>query len=253
MGKTYVSPSGTAKELQKIYVGNSNNVAQEIKRAYMGDANGIARMVFGPPYGPTPILPNEYQQVEYIYNSAKTAYINTGMKVSSSSKIVLDIQQTTVNRTCYNGAETGSGSTLKSLRFGINYNNSSDFCYQMTLSSAYIQAWGSATKRVLYTMDIKNKMLYIDNTSKSFSTIKYPDANLYLFSVNDDGTTNYGCIMKFYCLKRYTNNVLDRIFYPCYRKSDNAVGVYELFTNSFKTGSGSASIFAGPDYIGPLE
>lgn len=57
MGKTYISPSGTAKESEKIYIGDENNLAKEIKRAYIGDSNGVARMVFGPPYPPPVVTP----------------------------------------------------------------------------------------------------------------------------------------------------------------------------------------------------
>lgn len=57
MSKTYVSPSGTANTLQKVYFGDSNNLAKSVDKIYIGDQNGIARMVFGQITPPIPTLP----------------------------------------------------------------------------------------------------------------------------------------------------------------------------------------------------
>ena len=56
MGKTYVSPSGTAKELKKVYFGDSNNLAKSVNKIYIGDQNSIARMVYSTTTPPTPII-----------------------------------------------------------------------------------------------------------------------------------------------------------------------------------------------------
>ena len=73
MGKSYISPSGTAKELLKIYFGNSNNLAQHIDKGYIGDQNGIARLIFGENVPP---LPSGYTNLPYL-ESDGTKWLNT--------------------------------------------------------------------------------------------------------------------------------------------------------------------------------
>lgn len=47
MSKTYISPSGTAYLVNKIYLGDPNtSIARVVKKAYIGDENNIARLVF---------------------------------------------------------------------------------------------------------------------------------------------------------------------------------------------------------------
>ena len=67
MGKTYVSPSGTAQKVEKIYFGNSNNKAQIIRKAYVGDSNNIARKIFE--YNPMPNPLYLIQNGAYVNNN----------------------------------------------------------------------------------------------------------------------------------------------------------------------------------------
>lgn len=47
MNKTYISPSGTAYGVEKVYIGDPNtSVARMVKKAYIGDPNGIARLIY---------------------------------------------------------------------------------------------------------------------------------------------------------------------------------------------------------------
>lgn len=47
MSKTYISPSGESKLVNKIYIGDPDkSVARMVKKAYIGDENNIARLVF---------------------------------------------------------------------------------------------------------------------------------------------------------------------------------------------------------------
>ena len=47
MSKTYISPSGTAYGVEKVYIGDPNtSVARMVKKAYIGDPNGIARLIY---------------------------------------------------------------------------------------------------------------------------------------------------------------------------------------------------------------
>lgn len=267
MGKTYISPSGLAKEVQKIYYGNANNLAQEISKVYVGDQNGIARLVFGN----SAILPREYQQVEWIYTASYGPYINTNLIPNTSAKIEAKMQFTEkpagINTRCYCGAKNTIGSYYPSdSRIGYYYNSSTSS--YLTVQTTYYVTTNSqrATSLTLsfntnihiYIIDYKNRCVALDNNSKNFSqsgTNGIPNVPFFLFaqslqSAND--YTNRSDHLRLYYFKWYSNDQITRTFYPCYRKSDNVVGLYEIFTNTFFTNNGSGSFTAGPNYIGEL-
>ena len=83
MGKSYISPSGTAKELLKIYFGNSNNLAQHIDKGYIGDQNGIARLIFGENVPP---LPSGYTNLPYL-ESDGTKWLNTRYIPNNNTRV----------------------------------------------------------------------------------------------------------------------------------------------------------------------
>ena len=58
--------------------------------------------------------------------------------------------------------------------------------------------------------------------------------------------------MKVYRLKLYENNTLVREYVPCYRISDNEIGLYELVNNVFYPNNGTGTFNKGND-IGLIE
>ena len=234
MGKTYISPSGLAKEVQKIYYGNENNLAQGISKVYVGDSNGVARLVFGN----SAILPREYQQVEYIYNTKYGLYIDTGLVFRGSNKLVCrtqyyQIQHSWTNwngdaKTSYNEDYFGHDNNGYFVRTG--YGRSGSYGYLgATISS-------DDTNIHEFTIDHKNKIWKVDNTSRTDdrNLNNNSSGSIYLFAGRSGSSyNNAGNYQRLYSFKWYTNDILTRSFYPCYRKSDNVVGLYEIFTNTF--------------------
>ena len=53
--------------------------------------------------------------------------------------------------------------------------------------------------------------------------------------------------MKVYRLKLYENDVLVREYVPCYRVSDNEIGLYELVNNVFYPNNGTGTFNKGND------
>lgn len=262
MGKTYISPSGLAKEVQKIYYGNENNLAQEISKVYIGDSNGVARLVFGN----SAILPREYQQVEYIYNTVTGPYINTGLTFTSAIKMYAKIQfpeLSTGNTLYYNGTEDTSSrqhlfgqssqtSGLKRLRVYMATGRSTTSGTTYGNLSLYITA---NTNIHEYIMDGPQKTVWIDSNSETVASsstwVRSSSYTFALFGFNHGSSISYAK-ERIYNFKWYSNGTLTHNYYPCYRKSDNVVGFYDLVANVFKTNQGSGSLYAGPNYIGEL-
>ena len=45
----------------------------------------------------------------------------------------------------------------------------------------------------------------------------------------------------------YESNILVRNFVPCYRKSDNIIGMYDTITRTFYTNKGTDTFIKGPN------
>lgn len=91
----------------------------------------------------------------------------------------------------------------------------------------------------------------INLTSKS----KDQTSSMILFGApnHENSVTPFGAYnMKVYRLKLYENNALVREYVPCYRVSDNEIGLYELVNNVFYPNNGTGTFNKGND-IGLIE
>jgi len=84
--------------------------------------------------------------------------------------------------------------------------------------------------------------LYIDNTLVKTSTLSVINNGYRLFNLNVGG---HGCSAYLYRFKAKQNGKLIRDMTPARRKSDNAVGMYDVVNNIFYTNSGSGTFGAG--------
>ena len=85
-----------------------------------------------------------------------------------------------------------------------------------------------------------------DLTSKS----KDQTSSMILFGIPnyDNSITPFGAYnMKVYRLKLYENNVLVREYVPCYRISDNVIGLYDSVNKVFYQNNGTGSFNKGSD------
>ena len=192
-------------------------------------------------------LPSEYQEVEYI-ESHQNQYIDTG--ILTSDKIRIECEYSTT----YNGINLLFGArrniNTNGLVFGTQY-------YDNT--SKFFVAYGGETVHRNSTIDnndgnkhkviLSNEVFTIDNENQAivrgdftasfpiflgtFSNNNFPDTRMWRGNI-------YSC-------KIYDNNNLVRDFVPCYRKSDNVIGMYDLANNIFYTNSGTGDFLKGAD------
>ena len=67
----------------------------------------------------------------------------------------------------------------------------------------------------------------------------------YIF--NSHGEPTLMSSMQLYELKMWKDDVLVRNFIPCYRKSDNVIGLYDLVNNVFYLNQGTGTFIKGED------
>ena len=195
--------------------------------------------------GATPILPPEYQQVEWI-GSSGTQFINTGYTKYENGvycRFMLDSVPT--SEICVFGKLEGG------------YNG-----YYWLYKAANSQNWnvyrgrkqfgiGEITTNQWHTLslqgDYDNQTVEFNGVSKSQNyesqgniTTSRP---IYLFGNNFNASFRYGATCK---IKRFTiDNFAD--FIPAYRKSDGVIGMYDIVRETFYTNSGAGTFTKGAD------
>lgn len=214
----------------------------------------------GNTYQSNAILPSEYTQVDYIESSG-SQYIDTGIKGNQDTKTEIIFEITNLNYSS-NKSFFGSRISTYSKHYGITIASGDQLD---TLFSGY--GTNSTSSQEKLTIDTKYKIvkdkniLYLNDTrilEQPYSTFETP-TNMYIFAMNQEGAKFYSSI-RLFNLKIYNDNTIIRDFIPCYRNSDNEVGLYDLVNNVFYTNQGTGAFTYGnvvsmpnPDYPQNIE
>ena len=228
MGKSYISPSGTAKELLKIYFGNSNNLAQHIDKGYIGDQNGIARLIFGENVPP---LPSGYTNLPYL-ESDGTKWLNTRFIPNNNTRVRIEAEFPdggTSNQFLYGSRSSTGGSDSIAC---VYIQNSG---YRFDFGSSQITQGSAMTGKI--TVDQNKNILKIKGSStititNTAATINgtYP---IYLFACNTAKTASAKSACKIYSCKIWDNGTLVRYMIPCKQTAMNLPGMYDFVNNVF--------------------
>jgi len=191
-------------------------------------------------------LPSAYQEVEYLKSSG-TQYIDTGITTTNINSFLVDYQVTdldSMSSTIYGGRQSGNSGSMQSNQ--LHYVKSTQ-TIQFAFGNSGTATYSSDVERhVAYTN--KNK-LYIDNElvyTVDLVDITYRN-NIYLFATNNAGTASFFSNAKIYLFNLYNNDTLVRHMIPCYRKSDNVRGMYDLVENKFYVNKGTGTFEIGSE------
>lgn len=192
----------------------------------------------------SPRLPEAYEQVQYIKSDGTGQYIDLGIKPNSSTKVEMDAF-------C-------SDSLLKGL-FGSQNDTTAMYLFLKNNTgyqriSARFSSSSISDNTTTFTDFINVKFskagCFVNDTSIgtfSTQTITGTTYNLYLFTVNNSGTPDSRYFVgKIKSFRLWDNRVLLKSLIPCYRKSDNVVGMYDIISGVFYTNQGTGSFTAGP-------
>lgn len=219
------------------------------------------------------LLPREYQQVEYIESSG-TQCINTNYYWQSEVTRVyakFNITAQAAYRSLWGNEEYVNGSTSTRYFGGIPHGGAnSSYSYYVGAGSATGLTLPEDTNITLETFTTSDKKISIikDGTTilnaKSYSgtvqthsvatAVTNNTGKIFIFANHNSGTsgntstgTQIVAGMRLYSFKMWDNNVLVRNFIPCYRKSDNVIGLYDLVNGTFYTNAGSGTFIKGND------
>lgn len=193
-------------------------------------------------------LPKEYQQVEYIQSSG-SQYINTLYKPNQNTKTEIVIETISLNTT-FVPFGTRANSRLDYI-LGINFNSKNYIQYNINdpvystessstlLNTKFVAKLDKNLGRITYN---NTNIDMIPTATTDFSCI----TNLYIGCLNNNGSTSYlSPSYKLYSCKIWESEYLIKDFVPCYRKSDNVIGLYDLVSRTFFTNSGTGNFTKG--------
>lgn len=195
------------------------------------------------------ILPDGYTQVDYI-KSGGTQYIDTGVNADSNLSIKMNLSSSYHTQQRHMGAIKNDNGVYTRHHITLNASTTTNYIASFTgqTNSAQNLLLTIDDNKHYLNLDIYNKKISADEETPIDLTLQPFDTelNYWLFARNSNNSTNISfAIMQIYDCKMYYSDVLVRDFIPCYRNSDNEVGLYDLVNNVFYTNRGTGSFTYG--------
>ena len=184
-------------------------------------------------------IPFEYQEVEWIESSG-TQYIDTGVICKNGFSVITDVMWISTAK------QYGMGAWANSV--GV-YLLRPDVAYQATSQVTGFSATANQRYSLVYNMYTSKQEMYADGVLKGSSTNTFNlGRSMYLFASNDASAGAYSLAsIRLFKMQIYENDgaTLVRDYIPCYRKSDNEVGLYDRVNGTFYTNQGTGTFSMG--------
>jgi len=190
-------------------------------------------------------IPSEYQKVEWIASSG-TQYIKSEIIPNVNTFYDMKIESTNYQFWVFGcdkeWEDTGFGFQGMSFRFASQQ-------YYLGFYNNTYQEIHPLNHNILSFVSYvePNKIIINDNQFDIITNTIQTDLELYLFGQNRNNTAVDMSVGKIYYLKFYDNSTLIADFVPCYRKSDNEIGLYDVIRKKFYTNSGTGIFIKGND------
>lgn len=188
-------------------------------------------------------LPVGYTELDYVESNGHQ-YIDTGVNADDKLRVVVDMQLVqggTINQTNM-GTIYKNGNTY--LRYHSMISNNKFVIYNNTSNK---QLGDSDYNRHIFDYDTPNHIYSLDNVGIEYDFGEFDTTlSFYLFGRHSNQSSiQYLSYMKIYSCKMYYEGELVRDFVPCYRNSDNKVGMYDLVNDVFYTNPTNTPLIGG--------
>lgn len=204
-----------------------------------------------------PILPTEYQEVEYIEGTG-TQWIDTNITLKQNSSFDVRFYEVNIpnpataqNRTHIVGFHDGSN------RFRIRRIEQDTFYFLYGNSGLTWTPGGGITMKnrlIDFHYSINEFTASRDGITFTYTpgqfTFVQSNRTIKLFaepSLEANGETRFEG--RFYFFKLKEGDTLVRNFIPCYRKSDNEIGMYDTVNGVFYTNQGTGTFLKGNNVV----
>ena len=248
----YELPPATTTTLGGIIVGDNLTIDEDgVLSAQAGgesysEGDGIEFKNVNP-YG----IPSEYTVVEYIGNISNS-YILTDYVPNTNTKIVMDInahQGTAAWQTIF-GARDAVYPGGNEYAFFSRCDSDYKF-YPRITGNTYTYMAGTYDERITVTID--GTLITVekeDHTSYSYTqsgSLANLSNAMTIFALHNGNLIGDAGIIDLYSFKIYENNALVKQYIPCYRNSDDVIGLYETVNGVFYTNGGTGTFSKGND------
>ena len=181
------------------------------------------------------LLPSEYTQVDYIESSG-TQYIDTGVNADNKLDIKYTLEKTS---SIVSGAIYNDNGNYTRYHIGTNNNKYSFFILN---NSIFTTIPDDTNVKHEFYIKATNRTILADGVTYEMPEALATDTslNFWIFRRNSNSTNlrSYSSFRLYSC-SMYYNNELVRDFIPCYRNSDNEVGLYDIVNDVFYTNQGT--------------
>lgn len=198
-------------------------------------------------------IPNTYQEVEYLVLNG-TQYIDTGYANADGWSIKADVSiiPNGVAQSALCGANGSSSECLvfwtEATKLVDMYNGGTRANATTTASlSTSMHTFEAKLTKTLTYFSIDNEVII--NNSGSY-TSRLTGTVPFMACARGIGSPELLCSGKWGITHFYDNNGNEiHTYIPCYRKSDNTVGMYDKVTNTFVTSYNGNAFGKGDDYV----
>ena len=197
-----------------------------------------------------------YTRVDYI-ESTGTQYINTGVMAHYNTGFEIDfMSQNDIDKIRPKfGTILGARQTYHDNGYQLTtYNETTllgHFLFGTNTTVANIRYSAGIIPGTRQQISFKNRVLTLpDNTTTTVTNNSFSTPTpLTIFALNDavDGVVE-NSNTKLYSLKIYNSNKLVRDFVPCYRNSDQVLGLYDTVENKFYTNNGTGNFETNKEF-----
>lgn len=200
-----------------------------------------------------PVLPKEYQEVEYIASSNGAQYIDTGYIPSYTRgfEITFETAITTRGKRYCLLSNYNQGNAQLSLE--INASNAARLWLNNGNLDTTIGNLAANTKtNIYYKYENGAYSMICGETGKgaAYSTpTSAPNYSMYLFLDRMKRTSTFNTPLRIYKCEIKEQGVFIKKFVPCYRRSDNAIGMYETVEGKFYPNDGTGNFIKGNDIL----
>ena len=187
-------------------------------------------------------IPQEYQEVEYI-ESTETQYIDTGIIPTPNTRLDIGVQILQLWNSKYICGYYRSRSQY--------YLYTQDGKLQYGWSSPFINTIDFDTNKHTYSLYCDTNTSYLEQdgvivSRQTRTNQDVPTNNFTLFRGVYNGEVNPQVVpQRLYSTQIRESGILVRDFVPCYRKSDNVIGLYDRVEGKFYTNQGTGTFLKG--------
>lgn len=179
------------------------------------------------------VLPEGYTECQYI-SALGRSYINTGLELDNDSEVYIEymtndtlssVQYNTCNLFGYRDSATTNNVTMEvsTTRVNVDFGNYADTRKQIStkLNTNY-----SLLLNKSHVVAKQDDTLISDLSLKT--TANFKTGKAYLFGIGGKPNVTNNFYGRVYKMISKQNGLITRNFVPCYRNSDNKVGMYDL-------------------------